>query len=280
VNSGKDANPVEQLQWRRDTPWKQGSVVPAETFVTLGIVQGGPESSDILIVISHDCDLAEDDLEIEPFVELLWAQTVPSAEPDFTHAKSPNTLDLEIRFEYGVRALRLKAYSRLTLPKSKLSGVQPDSRFVFDEKSRGILQSWLAARYKRAALPDALYSHLSAIRRTLQEIGKRSPHAIVGFFIDHDPVGETTDPEEPYELWITVVYDHSIPGAEHVAVEAAQKIRTRLERKFKTDKGWTSIDLRYCEACSDREFSLYDAQTLKLYRLEHISLRHSARSAY
>lgn len=272
-----NSNSAEHLQWNRGTPWKQGRVIPAHMVVQLGLTKQEPEPSCLFMVISHDCDLAEDDLETEPLVELLRAQIIPTAAPDFTHAKSPNTLDLDVPFEDSTCAIRLKAFPKLTVQKATLCRAQPDPRFILDEKSGRILQKWLASRYRRAALPDALHGHLSAIRRTLQEIGKKSPHSIIGFYLDHDPDEEIVDPENPYELWITVVYDHTVVGADLIASEAAKKIAARLEKSFKTDTGWRSIHLRSCQARSDREFSLYDAQTLKLYTLEHISLKHSAR---
>lgn len=271
------SNSLMSDRWTRDTKWRQGSVVP-EGAIPIEAAGSSSAAANVLVVISHDCDLAEDDLEAEPFVELMRAEPVTAAEPHNTHAKSPNTLDLEIVFEGETQALRLRAYHKLSVLKKDLACVRPDSRYSMDEKARSILQRWLAARYRRAALPDALHGHLSAIRRTLQEIGKKSPHAILGFYIGHEPDEELTNPEEPYEVWITVVFDHTVVGAEHVAVEAAQRIAARLERKFKTEIGWRSIELRSCEGCSDLLFSLYDAQTLKLYRLEHISLKHAAKA--
>ena len=278
MNSNGDSNSTPYSPWSRNTLWKQGSFVLADSFTLLEMDNGVPRDSDVQVVISHDCDLAEDDLDAEPLVEIMKGQIISAAAPDYTNAKSPNTLDLEVRFAGGVQTIRLKASRKFSVPKSKLSDFQPDSRFEFDAKALGILQRWLACRYRRSALPDALHSRLAAIRKTLQEIGNKSPHAIVGFYIDYDPDGDISDPDERYELWINVVYDHLMPDAKQVAIEAAMKIEARLERKFKTDGAWKSIDLRSCQAISDLDFSLYDAQTMKLYRLEHISLKHSART--
>jgi hypothetical protein len=233
-------------------------------------------TSELLVVISHDCDIVEADLEFEPSIEVIVGELVDEADPNRTHAKSPNMLHLEILFEGQPRFLELRAPRKHSIPKADLVSIEPDDRFALDDKARRILQSWLAARYQRSAFPDALNGHLSAIRNTLHDLGKRSPDAIVGFYMYHEPDEELGDPKEPYELWITVVFDHTMPGAEQIAGDAAKKIAARLHKKFETATGWRFIDLRSCKCRSDIDFSLYDAQTMRLYRLDHISLKHSA----
>jgi hypothetical protein len=105
------------------------------------------------------------------------------------------------------------------------------------------------------------------------------PAAIVGFYLSYDPEIEITNEDEPYELWVTVVFDHAIHRADEIADEVTDKIFRRLQTKFKTAHGWKSIEFRNYESCSDLDFSLYDAQTMKLYRLEHINLKYSARAS-
>jgi hypothetical protein len=170
-------------------------------------------------------------------------------------------------------SLELIATRKTGVSKTQLIGVLPDERISLGPKSREILQTWLALRYKRAAFPDALNGHLSSLRETLQKIGKKSPEAILGFYIYYEPDEELLNPSEPYEVWIVVVYDHTVAGADGIAQQASAKIREKLEAKFKGPLGWECIDLRECEYSSSEQFSLHNAMTFKVFPLDHLSLR-------
>jgi hypothetical protein len=270
---------MDSKAWKRATAWRQGSVVPRDAAISLGILGEAQTGAEVLLVVSHDCDIAEDNLDLEPTVEGIVGEIVDDADPNLTYAKSTNTLHLKILLEDHPCVVQLRAPRKLSISKLSLSSVDPDKKYVLSQKGRQILQSWLADRYRRSAFPDALHKHISTIRKTLHEAGKAAPDAIVGFYMSFDPEIEITNEDEPYELWIAVVFDHLVPSADEIAEEVALKISRRLENKFKTAEGWKSIDLRSCQARSDFEFSLYDAQTMKLYRLEHISLKYSERDS-
>ena len=45
-------------QWGRDTPWRQGHLLPDEAVGALGIRSDSGDPK-IAVVISHDCDIAQ-----------------------------------------------------------------------------------------------------------------------------------------------------------------------------------------------------------------------------
>ena len=49
--------------WTRYTSWRQGHVLPAEAVRILGISNSDALENTCVVVIGHDCDLANDDLE-------------------------------------------------------------------------------------------------------------------------------------------------------------------------------------------------------------------------
>ncbi|WP_194864634.1 hypothetical protein [Alloalcanivorax profundimaris] len=55
--------------WTRDTPWRQGSLVARDDLRAIGV--SVEEQHVCGLVISHDCDLANDRLDHEPWVELV-----------------------------------------------------------------------------------------------------------------------------------------------------------------------------------------------------------------
>ncbi len=261
--------------WERNTEWRQGSIIPSALASKLGFILPEQTYSNIAIIISHDCDIVEDNLENEPQIEIIIGQIIQEADPNRTYAKSPNKLHLEIQVDGELRFVELKATNKHQVNKTEIASERPDRKFALKTTSREILQSWLALRYRRATFPDALNKHLSLLRKTLQDIGKKNPMAVIGFYISYDPDQEIVEPCNPYEVWIVVVYDHTVPAALSYADSAAQKILEKAEAKFKSPGGWQNIELKQCTAASDEEFSLSDAMSFKNYPLDYISLKES-----
>jgi hypothetical protein len=260
-------------EWTRGTTWRQGSVIDEKASLSLGLVRPEEADSRVLMVISHDCDIAEDDLTSEPNIEVIVGRIIEQADPNLTHAKSPNRLHLEVLQETQSRFVELRATEKREVPKAGLAAFEPYPAINLTPKSRETLQAWLASRYRRAAFPDALNAHLVLLRDTLQKIGKKNPVAVIGFYIYYEPDRELTDANEPYEVWLAVVFDHLVAGAEEYAKAASERVITRIETKFRSGGVWRGVELRGCETFSDEEFSLYQAMTFKNYPLEYLSLR-------
>jgi hypothetical protein len=81
--------------WTRDTPWRQGHVLTAEAAQALGLSHPESPDSTCVVVISHDCDLANDVLQIEPDVEVIVGRSVPKGDGNYFWAKAPRTLHIE-----------------------------------------------------------------------------------------------------------------------------------------------------------------------------------------
>lgn len=262
-------------QWTRDAPWRQGSILTQEAVrVALG---REPEPENIYVVLTHDCDCIQD-TEREPKIELIKGRWIEAAKAELTHNRNPRTLHLNATRHETPAVLEIKIGDRLTIDKLNLLAFEPDREAILHDSERLTLVRWVASRYTRAALPDALVDRLAPIKETIKKIGNRHPFAIVGIYLDYDPLGEIISDDEPYEVRIAVVYDSAMSGAEEEALEAARTLRSRFERKFHTVETehaglqWHLIELTYCEAVADTLFSLRSAIQSKLYQLDYISL--------
>ena len=71
--------------WSRKVGWRQGHAVPADALAALGIAN---ETDILVMVVSHDCDLANDDLEAEPYVEVIVGRALATANPSLTRTMS------------------------------------------------------------------------------------------------------------------------------------------------------------------------------------------------
>src|SRR5215472_12262521 len=138
-------------EWDRRSPWRQGHVLTAETVAALGLLSQADQPQPLMVVVSHDCDLAQDPTN-EPVVEVIIGRRVDSADGNFTHGKNPRRLHLPSTDAGAAICIELMATERRSIPK-RLAGHLPSATVLIDPARRNTLQYWLAARYRRSAFP-------------------------------------------------------------------------------------------------------------------------------
>lgn len=255
------------MKWNRKTKWRQGSMIPVKGCHLLS----NCPSESIAMSISHDCDIANDNLDAEPHVEFVIGKISDRSDGNSKFAKNPRILDLEITYKGNPAVLRVLAHQKHVISKELLVKFEPDENYNLNEVH--ILQSWLSARYRRQTLPDNLVDRLGPIFDFLEKNGKKHASGIITIFFDYEPKNEVLTEQEPYELWMYITYlvDNEI------AAEDAHKIAKSLIENFETlidkSKAFGPVLLQKCKAYSEREFTLYDLRRHIEYRLEHLSNR-------
>ena len=146
-----------------ETAWRQSSVIATESAVALGLLREEEASTQIALVISHDCDLTQES-DVEPVVEVIVGMRVTEANGNYTHAKNPRRLHLYLEEDGKETIIELQARAKVQVQKERLAQEIPDERFVLCAKQHAILQAWLAARYRRAAFPDEFERRLKAAK--------------------------------------------------------------------------------------------------------------------
>ena len=273
--------------WSRKVGWRQGHVVPTDALEALGIAH---ETDILVIVVSHDCDLANDDLEAEPYVEVIVGRALAAANQSLTRTKSPRTLHLELTCEGRAACIQLVATQKRFIPKSRLASWRPDARYSLDPKGLEILRHWLAVRYARAAFPDEFVNRLRRVTKLADRLEKivKQPEvdrAVSAVYFHLDTLEERdSEDSRPYELTVVLVYE---PGADplrsgDLAADAAERIRTTFRAKCLVDEArdlWQHIRLVDVLALSEEEITVSQAKALQQWRLEHISLKPDTKSA-
>jgi hypothetical protein len=225
------------------------------------------------MVISHSCDVVNDDLLAEPDVELAAARLIDQANPNFTHAKNTRFLHVRVSDSGKDKFAELSAAKMLTIPKRELAVFLPNNKCQILLPEILVLQDWLASRYKRAAFPDQLNELLSKVDKTLEKVGKNAPHAIRAVYVEYEPENPVLEQGELYEVRIHIVFSTDTPNAEKVALEASERVKARFKQQFMKDGKWQRLELRDCRALSDTAFTYYDITKMKRYRLDYISLK-------
>lgn len=266
-------------QWLRNTPWHQGAILPDKAVSALLSAAATPEQACVL-VISHDCDLANDDLGQEPDVEVIIGRRLSTGKGNFYWAKSPRTLHLDARCNGEDVVIELVATARRTIPKQDLASFRPCQEWALPGDALNALRSWLAVRYNRSAWPDAFVDRLNASKlgeKLATLMKKEGQHVSAVYFnLDGGRRRDHTD-GSAYELDIVFTF---LPGNDPVAMQARMDdLADRVTDAFTNrlfDPGteaWKDIVLKGCMAISEDDMTLSQARKLQTWRLDHLSVR-------
>jgi hypothetical protein len=129
-----------QPQWSRETPWRQGHVLCAKALAALGLSHADADAT-CVVVISHDCDLANDNLHAEPHVEVIVGRIVSAPNGNFSWGKAPRTLHLPMQRNGAMVTVELVTTCKRLVPKSTLAGFEPDRAFALDGEGIAVPRS-------------------------------------------------------------------------------------------------------------------------------------------
>jgi hypothetical protein len=270
--------------WARDTRWRQGFVLSAESAKAIGIQH--PESPDktLVLVISHDCDLASPPAK-EPDCEVIvGAET--TADARLANAKNIRVLQLEFanddeKIIGEFRADRKQAVSKSVMPPEP--PIENEKIHLAPDDLR-TLRTWLAARYRRSSFPDSFDPRMKhkkfaeKIERVLKDHGK---HVLAMLFNVDDGHGSEKPDDETYTLEIYLVYrSANDPDASGDAEQAAQSLEKLFRERFFTNGQWHGIELvGAVNAMSDSVMTIALANSLDQWYADYISLAEDPQGA-
>lgn len=246
----------------RTTPWRQGAALHASQLRT----STRDPAFEWAVIVSHDCDIANDDLEREPFIEMVPAAALTEPDGNHQYARNPRELHLPLLDNAGGQMgwFRLDAPRKFMVEKASLVGVGTPGAQIHPDHHH-TLQDWLATRYRRHALPDALVGRLRGVMSLLGKKLKSRGEQVIGLWLEYDPRDEL-ESGDPYEIDLYVVHSAEASGAADAADALADAVRPRLACA-------PDIVVRQLLILSEQEFTLHDLRSAELLRFEHISNR-------
>lgn len=273
-------------EWNRNTLWRQGDCLGTASAQTLGLTNLEAPEETAVIVVSHDCDIAQASV-VEPAVEVIVGRYVSELRGDFTSAKNLRKLHLPCTRGGVASVVELTANSKKSILKDGegpliLAGHEPEKNFQLASQDKTVLQAWLAARYRRAAFSDEFDRRLKEQTKLAEKIAKALKDTgshIHAVFFDVDG-GEELQREginDLYELTIIILYrtDEDPDLAEKAAITAKDKIIKAISDKChnKSEDTWQWIELVDVEVVSDQALTYALSQNLKKWQIDHISFR-------
>lgn len=265
-------------KWNRDTPWRQGHVLSREVVQSLDLVDPTKLESTCVVVISHDCDLANDNLQNEPNIEVIIGCYPEKENGNYFWAKAPRTLHLPTLRQNVPTLIELNATAKQFIPKEVIAAFEPDAVHSLPGTSLSILRSWLASRYNREAFSNDFVDRLSdsktksGLAKLIEPVGQ----LLSKVYFDVD-AGEEIDRSDgsAYVLKIVLVYP---PGddPEKIAdeIEELEEAIEALFSKRHFDKAtdtWKGIVLKQCMSISEDDLPVSKVRQLVEWRLEYMT---------
>ncbi|MBI7215605.1 hypothetical protein JEY49_00055 [Pseudomonas aeruginosa] len=267
-------------EWNRnETLWRQGLLLASDAVEALGLHHPESPERTLVIVASHDCDLAQSP-EKEPDIEVVIGRLALEKDGNSTHAKNACKLHIEFTGADTFWA-EFEATAKSKVGKLELNRHAPRSGATLSPECHAVFQMWLASRYRRSAFPDEFERRLTSKDFKLHErISKAvKPHGdlIAGVFFDVDEGVEINrnGADDTYTLDIIIMHsaDPNFEEAEKAAESAAATITQAFKEKlFSPTSTWQHIELRSCDAVSESVLTYQQFKQLKRWRLEHLSL--------
>ncbi|OYV06676.1 MAG: hypothetical protein CFE26_05000 [Verrucomicrobiales bacterium VVV1] len=182
----------------KDNGWRQGSFLPSEMALSLALKHGCQDATHA-IVVSQDCDVTYGDLEIEPFVEILFLHPLPSLNHGKTDGKSSRVLHLDAFEGTEQKCLSVQPWNQTRIRRDALAITQPDTSLAIKPGTlRGLIR-WVADRYTRTGIPDEFVKRIDKIDDGLKKLMKREGQAFWRILVALDPPDEI-DADKNYNL--------------------------------------------------------------------------------
>jgi len=188
-----------------ESGWRQGSVVSASDIQQLiDIIDGISFTEDlVLLVASQSCDIANNNVDTDPYIELSVARKIEVSKGHLTHNKNPRILHAHITCRtsdgdvFTEENLELKAFERVVLQKERLAGLYPDPDRVLEDRQSKSYVAWLATRYSRPALPTTFNTLIRDAdpKGRLRDKVKKGNEQLVGIYVEIIPDAEIKDDE-------------------------------------------------------------------------------------
>jgi hypothetical protein len=262
--SGSNAKSIAEIGWR------QGSILPMIIVNMLkeNSVAGLPEDIkdlDLLIVVSHDCDIANSSFEAEPYAEIILARYLPVDKKNgqFFWGRHPRifqflTQSKELLYEISI-------HNKFSISRNLLLDSEPDTQRNIPKEIAKQICYWISKRYIRASFPDSFNNRISKAQKAIGDKLKKGNEAITAIYIS------TSDDElkddEVYKILIRVTMQ--CKAYENLdLVTNCQNIVDFIELKLSECQG---IDVLDSSLVSEAELSIDDLHFFKRWDYDYLS---------
>lgn len=252
------AEPSTQIE---SLGWRQGAVLPTTAEIAQAVrlmpfaqFDSLPESPFWLILVSQDCDVVCDSLEVEPAVEVLVALPIEREKERHRQLRHPRELHLTLEGDGGARQpVSLHIRNRGLLERRLLTNHRPAAELRIPSLVIDQVSSFLSARYARVAYPGAFEYRFRRAKKALIGVFETYAGELQEVFLVVRPFEEVA-PEVAYTLTVyAVVHDHVADGPSNRFNTLKQEIAAAIRKPLRNCEG---IELEKVTVCGRDEITL------------------------
>lgn len=269
----------------RTSSWRQGSILGADSVSVISASLPVVDQETVVVVISHDCDLAEQSLDREPYVELMVGKVVSKADGGKRFGKALRFLHVDYSKDGNDAVVELFAVQKIVARRDAwFKENKPDQSWVLKQNEVRKLRNWLATRYERSAFSNSFVARLNqkkipaAIETLLKEAGYISH---VYFDVDGGEELELLSGQtHTLRIFLAFVSGDNPVDTEDAAENVAEEIDNIFTEAFSSQnqhsqqRQWTDIQLLDCISLSEDDIKLSNARRLSEWRFEYLSYRY------
>ena len=256
----------------KDLGWRQGSILSSaliEDLIHSGTLPTTVTAEDILIVVSHDCDVTNPSLANEPSAELLLACLVPEGTLNgaLTHGRNPRRFHFLVGIDENPKAVEARANDRFVIGRAQLASHEPDPSRKCSWQTRDEIVQWLIKRYHRAAFPDAFNDRIRKASKPIAKVLKAYGQDLREIFIAMDSWDELPG-GKPYRLKLVATMtseEFGDPGKRLHAQQALDAMEERLQ-------GCSDIEIDETLLASEGDVSLDDIRYMERFDFDYLSV--------
>jgi hypothetical protein len=242
--------------------WRQGSI-----YLGSDITDTIPyNDSDVLgVLLSHDCDIVQPDIEKEPNVEFLIAFPVSQLDGNYIRGKNSRCY----HFQLHNISYEIKAIERISVSRQQLMTWTPHPTLKLPVEEIRAIAHWFAQRYERPAFPNNFNQRFSRSKRIIEQILKNFGHIISGIYI--------TCPQEEYsdELTYNILFYVVMSVESYNDIVKLNECVSQTQKIYETIKN-CSHGINICNpekmCINENEITLHDLHFLKRFSsFDHFS---------
>jgi hypothetical protein len=257
--------------------WRQGSVLPQDlisVLIPLGRDLPTPNPDGLAIVLSQDCDINCQALEVEPFVDILWAVPASVVDGNLTLGKNPRKIQFQCMRAGREITLESSVRWKFELSRQELSKFRPESNVVLDEGVGTLLPKWVSKRFTRAAFPNVFNTRTFSSRKKIKKYLEQKGKKLSGIYLLLEE--DELPPEQNYEIVIRGTMldeDFDSPSFKGEVESAISKLASLLNEQ----SGIHVVDFGFVP---EREFSISDLKVFKRWDYDALSYSDPDQSAF
>ncbi|RUR12521.1 hypothetical protein [Legionella septentrionalis] len=233
--------------------WRQGSIIANQDVAKIieqCQIDFELSTYDIAIVITHSCDIANNNLKQLPFIEIIMGKQIKALDGNLTFNKNSRVLHSTLHKKTSEISIfeevffELKVFETIKVKKEIFLSISPSPNLLLLDRELKGFTDWLSAKVKRPAFPTSfndLIEKVDSGSKKRRKSAKKLNKNLVGIYIKLFPNQEVKGDENYSVNLLGIVssdFDedmgslkHSLESYAEIMRDAGMDVKCAIARK-------------------------------------------------